>query len=348
MSKKGTLKQFNTPQHIDKNIKLMKISEFKDQFMTLTTDEDGDEKYVFKNLDGDNLNTICKGSVPGGWAKEQIEDGYITHVLVSFDIDTKDGKTQSPRGISMIKVDRKEKNIKIFLLCNAQIHRMRTKNTVTKPSGKNLMKAIIELANFMSFRTITLDALDGVVSYYAYVYDFVPANKYNNRGVPFETELKQLMKISKTLKGEIARKDIGRSLKGHQPYRYKEEDLRVSLPTQEEMEEEGYSGTGEMMKEHWDDEPLPMILDLIKLRKKIKNNNNNNNNDNNNNNNNTAKKKTMRSRSNSKTKKKPRRSRSNSNLKSKTMRSKSNSKSKTMRSRSKTKKRKRRSKSNDL
>ena len=187
---------------------------------------------------------------------------------------------------------------------------MRTKNTVTRPSGKNLMIAIIELANFMSFRTITLDALDGVVSYYAYVYDFVPANKYNNRGVPFETELKQLKKISKTLKGEIARKDIGRSLKGHQPYRYKEEDLRVSLPTQEEMEEEGYSGTGEMMKEHWDDEPLPMILDLIKLRKKIKNtaskNNNNNqhNNNNNNNNNNKAKKKTMRSRSNSKTKKK--------------------------------------------
>ena len=195
MSKKGTLKQFNTPQHIDKNIKLMKISEFKDQFMTLTTDENGDEKYVFKNLDGDNLNTICKGSVPGGWAKEQIDDRHITHVLVSFDIDTKDGKKQSPRGISMIKVDRKQKNIKIFLLCNAQIHRMRTKNTVTRPSGKNLMKAIIELANFMSFRTITLDALDGVVSYYAYVYDFVPANKYNNRGVPFETELKQLMKI---------------------------------------------------------------------------------------------------------------------------------------------------------
>ena len=106
-SKKGTLKQFNTPQHIDKNIKLMKISEFKDQFMTLTTDENGDEKYVFKNLDGDNLNTICKGSVGGGWAKEQIEDGHITHVLVSF--DTKDGKTQSPRGISMIKVDRKKK-----------------------------------------------------------------------------------------------------------------------------------------------------------------------------------------------------------------------------------------------
>ena len=288
----------------------MKISEFKDQFMTLTTDENGDEKYVFKNLDGDNLNTICKGSVPGGWAKEQIDDRHITHVLVSFDIDTKDGKKQSPRGISMIKVDRKQKNIKIFLLCNAQIHRMRTKNTVTRPSGKNLMIAIIELANFMSFRTITLDALDGVVSYYAYVYDFVPANKYNNRGVPFETELKQLKKISKTLKGEIARKDIGRSLKGHQPYRYKEEDLRVSLPTQEEMEEEGYSGTGEMMKEHWDDEPLPMILDLIKLRKKIKNtaskNNNNNqhNNNNNNNNNNKAKKKTMRSRSNSKTKKK--------------------------------------------
>ena len=339
MSKKGTLKRFITPE----NIKLMDISKFKEQFLTLTTDENGDEKYVFKNLDGDNLNTICKGSVPGGWAKEQIEDGYITHVLVSFDIDTKDGKTQSPRGISMIKVDRKEKNIKIFLLCNAQIHRMRTKNTVTRPSGKNLMKAIIELANFMSFRTITLDALDGVVSYYAYVYDFVPANKYNNRGVPFETELKQLMKISKTLKGEIARKDIGRSLKGHQPYRYKEEDLRVSLPTQEEMEEEGYSGTGEMMKEHWDDEPLPMILDLIKLRKKIKKNtaskNNNNNQHNNNNNNDTAKKKTktMRSKSNSKTKKKPRRSRSNSNSKSKTMRSKSNSKTK-----------KRRSKSNDL
>ena len=111
----------------------------------------------------------------GGWAKEQIDDRHITHVLVSFDIDTKDGKKQSPRGISMIKVDRKQKNIKIFLLCNAQIHRMRTKNTVTRPSGKNLMIAIIELANFMSFRTITLDALDGVVSYYAYVYDFVPA-----------------------------------------------------------------------------------------------------------------------------------------------------------------------------
>ena len=324
-SKKGTLKRFITPQ----NIKLMKISEFKDQFMTLTTDEDGDEKYVFKNLDGDNLNTICKGSVPGDWAKEQIEDGHITHVLVSFDM--KDGKTQSPRGISMIKVDRNKKNIKIFLLCNAQIHRMRTKNSVIRPTGKNLMTTIIELANFMRFKTITLDALDTVVSYYAYVYGFVPT-KINQRGVDFKTELKQLMTISKTLKGEIERKDIGRKFKGHQPGRYTEENLKRSLLTQEEAEEEGYSGTGEAIKENWDDEPVPMILDLKKLRKKIKNTASKNNN--NNNNNNTAKKKTktMRSRSNSKTKKKTMRSKSNS--KTKTRRSKSNSKTKTRRSKS--------------
>ena len=337
--KKGTLKRFTTPQ----NIKLMDILEFKDQFMTLTTDEDGDEKYVFKNLDGDNLNTICKGSVPGDWAKEQIEDGHITHVLVSFDM--KDGKNQSPRGISMIKVDRKSSNIKIYLLCNTQIHRMRTKNSVIRPTGKNLMTTIIELANFMRFKTITLDALDTVVSYYAYVYGFVPTKK-NQRGVDFKTELKQLMTISKTLKGEIERKDIGRRFKGHQPGRYTELDRRLSLLTQEEAEEEGYSGTGEAIKDHWNDEPVPMKLDLKKLRKKIKKNNTASKNNNNNNNNNTAKKntKTMKSKtktmkSKSKSKSKTMRSRSKSNSKSKTMRSKSNSK---------TKKRKRRSKSNDL
>ena len=304
-SKKGTLKRFITPQ----NIELMKISDFKDKFMTLTTDEDGDEKYVFKNLDGDNLNTICKGSVGGGWAKEQIEDGHITHVLVSF--DTKDGKTQSPRGISMIKVDRKKKNIKIFLLCNAQIHRMRTNNSVIRPTGRNLMTAIIELANFMSFKTITLDALDTVVSYYAYVYGFVPTDKNNDRGVPFQTELKHFMKISKTLKDEIERKDIPRSFIGRRPGYYTPLDGRLSFLTQEEAEEEGYSGTGEAMKEHWNSEPLPMILDLIKLRKEIKKNNNNNNNNNNKNNKKTEKKQkkplSSRSRSSSKpkTKKKP-------------------------------------------
>lgn len=262
--KKTSLKSFETP----KNIVLMKKKDFVENYMTYNDELD---EYVFKKLDGKDLTYMCQDSVGGSWVKEQLEkEGNITHALLSFDT-SKTGKSLSPRGISLIKVDTKKKNIKIVLLCNSVMHKMKTRGDVKKPSGKNLMLTVIELAKHMRYKTITLDAINDVVSYYAKVYGFDWVKK-NTRGTDRKKEIQQLAKISKQRaldKEDVKDSDIGRRFGalGLKKGFYKEDDLRERLPTQSEFYED-HEDDDEILdtlgakKDLWLGLGAPMVLNL--------------------------------------------------------------------------------------
>tara|TARA_Y100000817_G_C16844708_1_gene539540 strand:+ start:60 stop:923 length:864 start_codon:yes stop_codon:yes gene_type:complete len=277
MARRTSLQSFDIPA----NIMLMSRDDFITNFMTYNEDED---EYTFKKLDGKDLIYICQGSVGGDWVKEQLEkENVITHVLLSF--DTVNEKTLSPRGISMINIDKKKKNIKIVLLCNSLMHKMKTRSETKKPTGKNLMTTVIALGNHMKFKTISLDAINDVVSYYAKVYGFDWIKK-NTRGTDRKEEIKQLAKISKQRaknKEDVKDSDIGRRFGalGLKKGFYKEEDLREALPTQEDFEEEDDDilDTLGAKKDLWLNLGAPMVLNLNsrvgrKSKKKKKRNTN--------------------------------------------------------------------------
>tara|TARA_X000000950_G_scaffold167388_1_gene204429 strand:+ start:7205 stop:8068 length:864 start_codon:yes stop_codon:yes gene_type:complete len=277
MARRTSLQSFDIPA----NIMLMSKDDFITNFMTYNEDED---EYTFKKLDGKDLIYICQGSVGGDWVKEQLEkENVITHVFLSF--DTANEKTLSPRGISMINIDKKKKNIKIVLLCNSLMHKMKTRSETKKPTGKNLMTTIIALGNHMKFKTISLDAINDVVSYYAKVYGFDWIKK-NTRGTDRKEEIKQLAKISKQRaknKEDVKDSDIGRRFGalGLKKGFYKEEDLREALPTQEDFEDEDDNilDTLGAKKDLWLNLGAPMVLNLNsrvgrKSKKKKKRNTN--------------------------------------------------------------------------
>jgi len=277
MARRTSLQSFDIPA----NIMLMSKDNFVTNFMTYN---EYDDEYTFKKLDGKDLIYICQGSVGGDWVKEQLErENVITHVLISF--DTANEKTLSPRGISMINIDKKKKNIKIVLLCNSLMHKMKTRSETKKPTGKNLMTTVIALANHMGFKTISLDAINDVVSYYAKVYGFDWVKK-NTRGTDRREEIKQLAKISKQRaknKEDVKDSDIGRRFGalGLKKGFYKEEDLRQALPRQEDFEDEDDDilDTLAAKKDLWLNLGAPMVLNLNsrvgrKSKKKKKRNTN--------------------------------------------------------------------------
>ena len=277
MARRTSLQSFDIPA----NIMLMSKDDFITNFMTYNEDED---EYTFKKLDGKDLIYICQGSVGGDWVKEQLEkENVITHVLISF--DSVNEKALSPRGISMINIDKKKKNIKIVLLCNSLMHKMKTRSETKKPTGKNLMTTVIALGNHMKFKTISLDAINDVVSYYAKVYGFDWIKK-NTRGTDRKEEIKQLAKISKQRaknKEDVKDSDIGRRFGalGLKKGFYKEEDLREALPTQEDFEDEDDEilDTLGAKKDLWLNLGAPMVLNLNsrvgrKSKKKKKRNTN--------------------------------------------------------------------------
>ena len=265
---KKSLQTFNLPE----NIIMMSKEDFMMNYMTYNEEED---EYYFKKLDGKDLVYICQGSVGGDWVKEQLEnkEKTPTHVLLSYDTSVR-GRKQSIRGISMIKIEKRKKNIKVILLCNASASKITTRNKTIKPSGKDLMTTVIEVGKHLKYKTVSLDAINDVVSYYSKVYGFDWIKK-NQRGTDRKEEIKQLAKLTKRRmadKEDVRDEDIGRryGALGLKKGFYKEEDLRESLPYQDELDEDEVLDTVGAKKDLWLALGAPMVLD-IKEKKKKKN-----------------------------------------------------------------------------
>ena len=98
------------------------------------------------------------------------------------------------------------------------------------------MTTVIEIGKHLKYKTISLDAINDVVSYYSKVYGFDWIKK-NKRGTDRKEEIKQLAKITKKRmadKEDVRDKDIGEDMSIGVKGFYKEEDLRESLPYQED------------------------------------------------------------------------------------------------------------------
>lgn len=263
---KKSLQTFNLPE----NIIMMSKEDFMMNYMTYDEDED---EYYFKKLDGKDLVYICQGSVGGDWVKEQLEneEKTPTHVLLSYDTSVR-GRKQSIRGISMIKIEKREKNIKVILLCNASSSKITTRNKTIKPSGKDLMTTVIEVGKHLKYKTVSLDAINDVVSYYSKVYGFDWIKK-NKRGTDRKEEIKQLAKITKRRmadKEDVRDEDLGRryGALGLKKGFYEEENLRESLPCQEDLDEDDVLDTVGAKKDLWLALGAPMILNIEEKEKK--------------------------------------------------------------------------------